>query len=130
MKIKALIMSLVVMLLSYSPLALAAKADPILHQPLHSEMSFDKAKKLITIAAAKRKWVVSEESDGVLVGNLQVRSHFVSVEIRVQKNSYDILYRDSENMKYRPDGTIHRKYNGWVGNLNRDIQSDLLKASL
>ncbi len=129
MKIKTLLLSFLMLFTGFSSLAHAASATPVLNQPLHSEMSFDKAKSIITQAGMKRKWVVSEENKGVLIANIQVRSHFVSVEINVGKDSYDIVYRDSENMNYRSDGTIHRKYNGWVRNLNSDIQKLLISAS-
>jgi hypothetical protein len=40
--------------------------------------------------------------------------------------AYSIIYMDSTNLN-NLDGQIHKNYNGWIENLNRDIRVDLLK---
>ncbi len=130
MRMVNMIKVLLIAFLGFAPLAHASKALPVMGQPMHAEMSFDNAKKVFIQAGAKRGWVVKPaEEAGKLIADIWVRSHYVSVFITVHKDSYDITYRDSENMKYQPDGTIHRKYNGWVKNFNGDIQKQMLMAS-
>ncbi|WP_264874403.1 hypothetical protein [Vibrio agarivorans] len=129
MKIVNVIKCVLVSLLCFAPLAHAAKVVPIEGQPLHSEMSYEDARRLFSAAAAKRGWQIKDgEVDNSLIADLYVRSHYVSVDITLNQSTYDINYRDSENMKYKPDGTIHKKYNGWVRNLNSDIQKQLRAA--
>lgn len=130
MKIMNLIKLALLALIAFAPMAHASKVIPVTGQPLHSSFSFDEAKALFAKAGAKRGWVVKQaEGDNKLIADIWVRKHYVSVLITLHKDTYDIDYHDSENMKYKPDGTIHRKYNGWVKNLNSDIQRTLLAAN-
>jgi hypothetical protein len=130
MKIMNLIKLALLALIAFAPMAHASKVIPVTGQPLHSSFSFDEAKALFAKAGARRGWVMKEaEGENKLIANIWVRKHFVSVLITINNDTYNIDYRDSENMKYKPDGTIHRKYNGWVKNLNKDIQRTLLAAN-
>ena len=47
------------------------------------------------------------------------------VDVRYTAKDYSITYKDSSNMQYQ-DGQIHRNYNGWIENLDRDIRGNLL----
>ena len=38
---------------------------------------------------------------------------------------YSITYKESTNLDYM-NGQIHRNYNGWIENLDRDIRANLL----
>jgi len=61
---------------------------------------------------------------GLIVGTLYVREHMAKVEIPYDRNTYSILYRDSNNLDY--DGAnIHGNYNGWVQNLSNAINARL-----
>ncbi|GAA5215107.1 hypothetical protein ACFSJ3_01490 [Corallincola platygyrae] len=85
--------------------------------------------KAVTEAGHLRGWVIKKESDGHLVGDIQVRSHYAAVDINYSASEYSITYKDSENLKY--DGErIHRKYNQWISNLNLDIQKELRMLTL
>lgn len=118
---------LVTLLIGFSSFSFAAKPEPVLNQPIHEPMANQQLIKKITQAGLVRGWQVEKESTNKLIAKIHVRSHYVAVNITLNKDSYDITYHDSENMKYNADkDTIHRKYNGWVANLNRDIQKELL----
>ncbi|MCW8328965.1 hypothetical protein MD588_09100 [Photobacterium sp. SDRW27] len=115
------------LLFSFSASTYAAKAEPVLNQPVPNTISTEQLVKKITKAGLVRGWQVQKEAKDQLTADIHVRSHYVAVNISLHDNSYDITYRDSKNMKYdEASGTIHRKYNGWVGNLNKDIQRELL----
>lgn len=113
-------------LLIFSPLANAARVIPVVNQPLHSEVSVQQAQAIFSEAVARRGWnIKAGEDKDSLIADLWVRNHYIAVDIKLHQSSYDINYRDSENMKYKPNGTIHKKYNGWVRNFNNDIQKKL-----
>ena len=46
----------------------------------------------------------------------------------------EIIYRDSKNMLYKSEDystrVIHKKYNAWIMNLQRDIQLRIAKLSV
>ncbi|PMH44585.1 hypothetical protein BCU68_03550 [Vibrio sp. 10N.286.49.B3] len=120
--IKVILMSLLI----FSPLANAARVIPVVNQPLHSEVSVQQAQAIFSEAVARRGWnIKAGEDKDSLIADLWVRNHYIAVDIKLHQSSYDINYRDSENMKYKPNGTIHKKYNGWVRNFNNDIQKKL-----
>ena len=64
-------------------------------------------------------------SPGLVTGRLALRGHVAVVDVRYTVKDYSITYKDSSNMNYQ-DGQIHRNYNGWIENLNRDIRANLL----
>lgn len=69
-------------------------------------------------------WQMQEVRRGLIVGTLYVRDHMARVEIPYDRNSYSILYRDSQNLDY--DGVnIHSNYNSWVQNLSTAINQRL-----
>ncbi|GGB07884.1 hypothetical protein [Agarivorans gilvus] len=109
--------------------AMAAKIKPVIDQPIPKELSLEEAKKGIIEGGLKRNWIIEEQSENLMKADIYVRKHYVAVNIKLHDGSYDIEYLDSENMKYQPDGTIHRKYNGWVSNLNSDIQNALRRVA-
>jgi hypothetical protein len=62
---------------------------------------------------------------GVINAKLSLRTHVAVVDVRYSATSYSIVYRDSTNLDYRGD-QIHKNYNGWIQNLDRDIRNELL----
>ncbi len=71
-------------------------------------------------------WQVRPIEPGYIVATLFVRTHTASVDIRYDRNEYNITYADSDNLKYR-DGKIHSNYNGWVVRLERSIDNELIQ---
>lgn len=69
-----------------------------------------------------RRWIMAEETPGVITGCLTVRGHQVEVKIPYSEDSYAIEYAGSSNMKYNAKKhKIHPKYNQWVRNLDLNI---------
>ncbi|MDR2081239.1 MAG: hypothetical protein LBP54_05075 [Campylobacteraceae bacterium] len=80
--------------------------------------------KVILQAGAKRGWVMKKVKDGVISGTLYVRSHMALVEIKYSSSSYNITYKNSQDLNY--DGVnIHKNYNSWIRNLDNSIQIGL-----
>lgn len=81
-------------------------------------------KKTIIRAGAGLGWIMKAKKPGHIVGTLIIRKHTAIIDIRYSKKNYSITYKDSTNLNY--DGTnIHGNYNGWISNLNRQIQAQL-----
>jgi len=97
-----------------SPVAVASGQDVKLSQ----------VGEAIKRAGARRGWVMKQEGEGHLVATLSVRRHVAEVDITYNEKSYNINYKNSEELKYE-DGEIHPKFNSWVENLQRDIAAQL-----
>ena len=81
-------------------------------------------KKAIIRAGAGLGWNMKAKASNHIIGTLYLRKHVAVVDIKYSKKSYNIVYKSSQNLDY--DGTnIHKNYNGWVANLNRQIQAQL-----
>lgn len=86
--------------------------------------SMNDIQKAIIRAGAGLGWTMKAKNDGHIVGTLFIRQHVAIIDVRYTKKAYSITYKDSQNLNY--DGTnIHNNYNGWVQNLNRQIQAQL-----
>lgn len=73
-------------------------------------------------AGAGLGWVMTDVKPGVLEGKLALRSHVAVVEIPYSEKSYSIVYKSSTNLN-EANGSIHKNYNGWIQNLQRDINA-------
>ncbi|APV50465.1 hypothetical protein BWI17_12640 [Betaproteobacteria bacterium GR16-43] len=78
----------------------------------------------IVAAGSNLGWVMSDARPGVLAGKLALRSHVAEVEIPYTEKTYSIVYKGSSNLN-ETGGSIHKNYNGWVQNLQRDINAKL-----
>jgi hypothetical protein len=107
-----------------------------IQQPLYnvqgaSVQSFDGKKltkaqveKAILQAGSQRGWVMKKVKDGVISATLYARQHMALVEITYSAASYNISYKNSQNLDY--DGVnIHKNYNTWIRNLDNSIQINL-----
>lgn len=78
-----------------------------------------------------RGWIITEEKPGAITAMLSKPNagvpggaHTVTILVSYTADSYSIDYVDSTNMMYDPeDGTIHRNYNRWIANLQRDLST-------
>ena len=87
----------------------------------HSTKDITKA---IIRGGASLGWIMKSVENGHMIGTLLLREHVAIVDITYDDNSYSIKYKDSQNLDY--DGeTIHSNYNGWITNLNRNIQAQI-----
>lgn len=101
------------------------------NNPIPQGLSKDAIKQAIVSAGAQKGWVVVEKegAQSTLTAKLNVRTHYVEVDIPYTKENYKIVYVKSENMKYNAaKNTIHRSYNRWVMNLKANIDSSLAVA--
>ena len=83
-------------------------------------------RKAIIRAGSRRGWIFKDEGEGKMIGTLALRKHRVTIDVSYSRDTYDVTYRDSQNMSY--DGTkevIHTNYNGWIQNLVNDISIEL-----
>jgi len=81
-------------------------------------------KDAIINAGQGRDWVMSEAGPGVINATQNVRKHSVTIRINYSEKEYTINYVNSVNL-LASDGEIHRAYNHWVNNLDKDIQKRL-----
>lgn len=81
-------------------------------------------KDAIINAGQRRDWIMSEAGPGVINATQNVRKHSVSIRINYSEKEYTINYVNSVNL-LASGGEIHRAYNHWVNNLDKDIQKKL-----
>lgn len=108
------------------------KVEKVSGSSVPGSLSMTKIKSAIMEGGATKGWIITPtDTNNTLNGSLTVRTHKVEVEIPYSKESYDILYKSSENMKYdRSRDMIHRNYYRWVYNLRQAIDIKLaLKAN-
>lgn len=85
----------------------------------------DAVKMAIVRAGTTLGWSMRPVRPGLIEGRLALRTHVAEIDVTYDTKSYDITYRDSVNLDY--DGkNIHRNYNGWIMNLDRNIRNQLL----
>jgi hypothetical protein len=81
----------------------------------------------INRAGASLGWVMTPTRPGLVTGRLAIRTHVAVVEITYDTKSFSIRYKDSVNLDY-DGGNIHKNYNGWIDNLEREIRANLSRA--
>ena len=84
----------------------------------------EQVKNAILKAGVQRQWIMSEVGPGVIKGRQQTRNHVAEVRITYSATGYDIKYDSSLNLQ-ASGGKIHKNYNRWVHNLDKDIQVNL-----
>jgi len=81
--------------------------------------------KAILTAGAKRDWQMKVVSAGVIRGDLTVRTHQASIDVRYNEHNFSIVYVSSSGLDADGKGNIHRSYNKWITLLDRSIQKEL-----
>ncbi|TNV16420.1 hypothetical protein FH968_19685 [Buttiauxella sp. B2] len=84
----------------------------------------EQVKDAIINAGQGRDWIMSVAGPGVINATQNIRKHSVTVRINYSDRSYSINYVSSVNL-LASDGEIHRSYNHWVNNLDKDIQKKI-----
>ncbi|MBR1923670.1 MAG: hypothetical protein IJ839_00105 [Ruminobacter sp.] len=89
----------------------------------------EEVKKAIISASVNREWIPEVIEEGVIEDTL-IKPGCCSATIRVHytNTGYTINYVNSRGLGER-GGKIHRNYNRWVNNLDKDIQKELRKTS-
>lgn len=80
----------------------------------------------IVRAGGKLGWQMTDAGPGVIKARIALRTHTADADVRYTAKTYSIVYRDSTNLDAK-DGEIHKNYNGWVQNLDREIRAELLR---
>lgn len=75
-------------------------------------------------AGAQRKWIMNDAGPGLIKGRQQSQGHVAEVRINYSATGYAINYDSSLNLR-ASGGKIHKNYNRWVRNLDKDIQLKL-----
>ena len=78
----------------------------------------------IVRAGATLGWKMEDDGPNKLIATLSIRTHKAVVEIPYSEKSYSIKYLSSVNL-HEQSGNIHKNYNGWISNLQRDIDIQL-----
>ena len=78
----------------------------------------------IVAAGSNLGWYVVDAGPGKLEGRLYLRSHTAIVEIPYSATRYSIELKTTYNLD-EGWGWVHRNYNSWVQNLDRNIQTQL-----
>jgi hypothetical protein len=89
--------------------------------------TMDGVRDAIIRAGARLGWQMIPGETGIVTARLSLRTHVAVVDVRYDQKSYTIVYRESTNLDYS-DGHIHKNYNGWIQNLDREIRNELLLA--
>ncbi|EAA8386706.1 hypothetical protein OZ379_000692 [Salmonella enterica] len=85
-------------------------------------------KNAILKAGAQRQWIMNDAGPGVIKARQQNRDHIVEVRITYSATGYSIKYDSSLNL-LASGGKIHKNYNRWVRNLDKDIQINLASSA-
>jgi hypothetical protein len=90
------------------------------------QATMNDVKGAILRAGARLGWQMTEAGPGVVNARIALRTHTASADVKYTTKSYSIVYRDSTNLD-ATSGTIHKNYNGWVENLDREIRVELMR---
>ncbi len=91
---------------------------------LTGALTDDQVQVAIIRAGSSLGWQVEPVAPGHLVGTLNLRKHTAIVDIMHSASKYSITYKDSRVLKYK-DNMIHRNYNNWIHNLDREIKAQI-----
>ena len=89
-------------------------------------LTLAEVKSVIISSGVVLGWQMVETSPGVIRGTLHLRKHTAVVDVSYSTSKYSIVYQSSVNLDER-DGKIHNNYNGWIQNLNRGINAQLVR---
>ena len=91
-----------------------------------STYTLEDVRKAIIRAGSRRGWTFQDSGEGMLVGTIALRKHRATIDVSYDKETFDITYRDSEELRYNEGkGVIHTNYNSWIQNLAQDINLEL-----
>ncbi|HZO01689.1 MAG TPA: hypothetical protein VFB93_10850 [Burkholderiales bacterium] len=97
---------------------------PIILAPGKKSATMNQVSGAIMRAGTKLGWQMNPVAPGRLGGRLMLRSHVALIDVEHDTKTYSIKYRDSSNLDAK-DGMIHRNYNGWIENLDKNIRAEL-----
>ena len=98
--------------------------DEPVASPSGKHFSATQVRSAIMTAGTSLGWRITDAGPGRLEGTLHLREHTAVVDIPYSATKYSILYKSSEKLD-ASGGNIHKNYNGWVQNLDRQIRAEL-----
>ncbi|RJF37410.1 hypothetical protein [Pseudoalteromonas gelatinilytica] len=98
-------------------------ANPV-PQMVSGKHDLESIKTNILKACMKLGWTCRSDTEGQILGKLDIRKHQLRVDITFNEQEYSIDYKDSINLDYNGK-KIHRQYINWVTNLMRNIDAEL-----
>jgi hypothetical protein len=98
--------------------------DTVVSTTSGKHLTASQVRSAIITAGTSLGWHVTDAGPGRLQGTLHLRTHTAVVDIPYGAAKYSILYRSSEDLQ-AADGKIHKNYNGWVQNLDRQIRTEI-----
>lgn len=122
---------IIVALMIGSTLAFAGRLEPVYNAEMSYEASISDAKveKAIKKALIQRGWRAKETTSGKVKAHITLRSHTANTDITYGNGSIKFTYVNSTNLKAKQkkgEQYIHRNYNRWIMNLEKDINAFLL----
>jgi hypothetical protein len=113
--------------------AYAARTSPIYSPepiPVPAGKSIEDVKKAVRKALFDKDWEARDIAPGHIQGKHtktdKKSSYTAVVDVKFDTKTVRISYKDSENLNYdAKDQTIHKTYNGWAKNLEREIRGAL-----
>lgn len=93
--------------------------------------SAEDVKKAVRKALFDKAWEIREIGPGHLQGKHtksggKGKLHVAVVDVRFDAKSVRIVYKDSQELNYdKESGVIHKTYNGWAKNLEKNIRANL-----
>jgi hypothetical protein len=108
-----------------------ARTAPVdnVHSTVSAGHSEAQVRNAILKAGAQRQWIMNDVGPGVIKARQQNRNHSAEVRITYSATAYSIDYDSSQNL-LASQGKIHKNYNRWVRNLDKDIQVSLATNAL
>ena len=94
--------------------------------PIEVKITEEKVYAAIKRAGYKKGWLVRQIKPGLAKATINLRSHQAVVEIPYTASTFSINYKSSLNLRHDSvKGTIHSNYNGWIQNLEQEINFEL-----
>jgi hypothetical protein len=115
--------------------AWAARVEPIYNVIDHpipaaaQKLPLDDIGRNIMIAGLQRHWRFDPVAPGELRGTNAVGDHSATIKVTYTQRSYSISLVQSANLDQAGDN-IHRRYNGWIHYLEKDIEDQFLRVGL
>lgn len=103
-----------------------------------SARTLDSVEKTIMTAGAAQGWLLKSMQPGLLQGTMRRGKHSAVVRIEFDTRTFSILYADSyrmsqgigfEDTRYEGQRVIHKRYNKYVRDLERQIQAQFAVSS-
>jgi len=86
--------------------------------------TLEEVSEAIWYAGRRQGWRIEKIKPGQMRGIYKKRTHKAIVIINFDKSQFNIVYQNSENLKY--DGShIHVNYNLWIQKLEKKIQNEI-----